>query len=64
MWWSSVEVQKLSRHGYLAYVYAAHKLGKYTPDMEQTLNTFLEKNDESWYWSQYADRAIFAQLLL
>jgi hypothetical protein len=59
-----IDVSRLSRHGYLAYAYAAEKLGKYTPDIEKTLMNNLTKTDESWYWSQHADRALFAQLLL
>jgi len=55
---------KLSRHGYLAYAYAAQKLGKYTGDIDKLLVAFLEKNDDSWYWSRYADQALFAQLLI
>lgn len=37
MWWSQIDTMKLSRHGYVAYAYAAQKLGKYTPEIEQKL---------------------------
>jgi hypothetical protein len=63
LWWNRIDVSKLSRHGYLAYVYAAEKLGKYTPLIEETLIASLDKTDESWYWTRSADRALFAQLL-
>jgi hypothetical protein len=64
MWWSKIDVSRLSRHGYIAYAYAAVKLGKYTPDIEKNILSQLTKNDESWYWSRYADSAIFARLLI
>ena len=64
MWWSRIDTKRLSRHGYVAYAYAAQKLGKYTPDIEKRLYQMLEKNDDSWYWDISADRAIVAQLLL
>jgi hypothetical protein len=64
MWWMKIDTSRLSRHGYIAYAYAAQKLGKYTPDIEKALTNILKKSDESWYWSSYADTAIFAQLLL
>ena len=64
MWWSRIDTKRLSRHGYVAYAYAAQKLGKYSPDIEKKLYQILEKNDDSWYWDISADRAIVAQLFL
>lgn len=37
MWWSQIDTARLSRHGYVAYAYAAHKLGKYTPEIEKKM---------------------------
>jgi alpha-2-macroglobulin len=64
IWWSKIDPTRLSRHGYVAYAYAAQKLGKYTREIEKSLIQMLSKSDESWYWSIYADKALFAQLLL
>lgn len=64
MWWSRIDISKLSRHGYIAYAYTAQKLGKFTPEIEKKVMLSLSEQDESWYWSQYADRAIIAQLFL
>ena len=64
MWWNQIDTNRLTRHGYIAYSYAAQKLWKYTPDMEKKMIASLWQPDESWYWSQHADRALFVQLLL
>jgi uncharacterized protein YfaS (alpha-2-macroglobulin family) len=64
MWWTKIDTSRLSRHGYIAYAYAALKLGKYTPSIEKALTSMLGRSDESWYWSVYADTALFARLLL
>ena len=64
MWWSQIDTARLSRHGYVAYAYAAHKLGKYTPEIEKKMLSWINQNDDSWYWSQHADTALIAQLFL
>jgi uncharacterized protein YfaS (alpha-2-macroglobulin family) len=69
---SALEVQKkidpakLSRHGYLAYVYGLHYLGALTSEQEVNLAKMMSKKQDSsyWYWSDRADRALYAQFLL
>lgn len=64
LWWTRIDPSKLSRHGYIAYAFAAKKLGKYTRNMGMIITEKLEKNEESWYWSTRADIALYAQILL
>jgi hypothetical protein len=64
-WWTQIDPKTLSRHGYLAYSYAAQQLGKYSTTIDATLKTKLSQKDNlSWYWTREADRALYAQLLL
>ncbi len=61
----SIDPKKLSRHGYLAYAYGLHILGRYTDDIDKKLQTSIQqKTDEYWYWDSGADLAIYARLLL
>ena len=67
--WKSLDPKKLSRHGLLAYAYAAHLLDLYTPDLAFRLDRVVLDSTSTthvsyWYWDQYADLGIYAQLLL
>jgi alpha-2-macroglobulin len=65
-WWEKIDVSKLSRHGYISYMYAAQKLGKYSLDMEKVFASLLDvsSTSDAWYWNTRSDKAIFVQLLL
>ncbi len=65
--WKNIDTKKLTRHGYIAYGYAAHILKAYTPEMAIELDkrVFATGSDtDYWYWDKEADTAIYAQLLL
>lgn len=63
-WWSKVDSSKLSRHGYLAYLWASQKLGKYSLENEKIfMDKLSTSNESSWYWSSRSDQALFVQLL-
>lgn len=63
-WWKNIDTSKLSRHGYIAYITAAQKLGTYTLKDEKAFIDLLEKGStNSWYWSKRTDTALFIQLL-
>lgn len=63
-WWNKIDTSKLSRHGYIAYLWASQKLGKYSLENEKTFISLLDKSaSNSWYWSARSDRALFIQLL-
>jgi hypothetical protein len=34
-WYNKIDTSKLSRHGYIAYLWASQKLGKYTLEKEK-----------------------------
>lgn len=63
---NSIDLQRLSRHGYLMY----HVGLSYEGKLDDTAKKNLEKrmnspNSESyWYWDDNADRAIYARLLM
>jgi hypothetical protein len=57
--WKSLNTQKLSRHGYLAYAYTAHILDQYTPQISVSLDNrmFSSGSDtDYWYWDTAADQ--------
>ena len=63
-WWNKIDTSKLSRHGYIAYLWASQKLGKYLLENEKVfINMLEESNTSNWYWSSRADKALFVQLL-
>lgn len=64
LWWNKIDPNSLSRHGYIAYAFAAQRLGKYNSGMELKIEGFRAMKDDAWYWSQYADDALYAQLLV
>jgi uncharacterized protein YfaS (alpha-2-macroglobulin family) len=60
-----IDEKKLTRHGYLAYAYGLHTLSGYTLGVDKKLETLMNENKSSyWYWSDGADEAIYAQLLI
>lgn len=66
-WLRLIDVNKLSRHGYLSYVYALHLLKMSTSDVEKKLADMMKntpKDEDYWYWDRDADMAIYARLLL
>jgi hypothetical protein len=53
IWWSRIDPEKLSRHGYIAYISAAQKLGTYTLDLERGLIKILDTDlKTSGYWNR------------
>ena len=62
----SINIQKLSRHGYLIY----HVWLSYLRKLDDTEKTNLEqrmntrRSESYWYWDDTADRAIYARLLI
>lgn len=63
-WWSEIDIKRLSRHWYVAYAYAAQKLGKYTESIDTTLRAQLDSTSDDWYSTRISDRALYADLLL
>ncbi len=63
---SSINIQKLSRHGYLLYHVGLASLGVLDDIAKRNLEARMSsRNSESyWYWDDTADRAIYARLLL
>lgn len=60
-----IDTNNLTRHGYLAYAYGLHTLSWYTLWVDKKLETLMKNRSTSyWYWSDGADDAIYAQLLL
>lgn len=62
-----IDPAKLSRHGYLAYVYGLHYLGKVTDELMAQLDLRMKQSNQGhdyWYWDSDADTAIYASLLL
>jgi uncharacterized protein YfaS (alpha-2-macroglobulin family) len=61
-----IDPTKLSRHGYLSYIYGLHYLGKVTPEQEGYLAKLMAQKQVSsyWYWSDRSDEALYAQFLL
>lgn len=63
-WWKRIDPNRLSSHGYLAYTYAAHELGRLTPQIEKNLSEMMSKTNDSYmYWSYSADRALYIRFL-
>lgn len=63
---SSINIGKLSRHGYLLYHVGLVSLGALDDIAKKNLEARMSsRNSESyWYWDDTADRAIYARLLL
>ncbi len=62
-----IDPAKLSRHGYIAYVYGLHYLGKVTDELMAQLDLRMKQSNQGhdyWYWDSDADTAIYASLLL
>ena len=65
-WWKRIDPNALGAHGYLAYAYAAQKLGRYTPQIDKNLSKMMlstPSDNSYWYWSSQADRALYIRLL-
>jgi uncharacterized protein YfaS (alpha-2-macroglobulin family) len=63
-WWNKIDSTKLSRHGHIAYLFSAQKLGKYTLDLEKAFLAKLDSWVPTWYWTKRSDQALFVELLL
>jgi len=57
---------QLDRHGFLMYMIGRQSLGRLTESDLSDLDTEMhpEISDGYWYWDMYADRALYAQLLI
>jgi hypothetical protein len=64
LWWNQIDPKKLSRHGYVAYMFAAEKLGKYNQEMYQEYSRLRTSPSDGYYWTLSADDALVVQLLL
>lgn len=56
--WKTIDTTKLSRHGYLAYAYAAHTLTTYSPEIAMKLDHLMFSTgttNDYWYWDKNAD---------
>lgn len=63
-WWKRIDPNKLNRHGYLAYAYAAEKLSRLTPQILKNLEKIMTtESDDYWYWNLHADKSLYVQLL-
>ncbi len=61
----SIDPQKLSRHGYLAYAYGMQLMWRFSWEIDKKLEKKMEeKTGEYWYWDEWSDRAIYARLLI
>ena len=63
---ASIDVSKLSRHGYLMYSLGLSYAGTLDTMAQKNLEARMNsRNTESyWYWDDTADRAIYARLLI
>ncbi len=63
---ATINLQKLSRHGYLMYSVGLASIGQLDINMKKNLETRMSsRNKESyWYWDDTADQSIYARLLL
>ncbi len=63
-WWKRIDPNKLNRHGYLAYAYAAEKLSRSTPQILKNLEKIMTtESDDYWYWNLHADKSLYVQFL-
>jgi alpha-2-macroglobulin len=62
----SIDISKLSRHGYLMYSVGLASLGQIDAKTKQSLKSRMSsRNSETyWYWDDTADQAIYARLLV
>ena len=62
----SIDISKLSRHGYLMYHVGLSYLRKLDDTEKKNLELRMSsRNSESyWYWDDSADRAIYTRLLI
>lgn len=62
----SIDISKLSRHGYLMYSVGLASLGQLDAKIKQSLKSRMSsRNSETyWYWNDTADQAIYARLLV
>ena len=62
----SIDLKKLSRHGYLIYHVGLAYMRKLDDterkNLDQRMNT--RANESYWYWDDTADKAIYARLLI
>ncbi len=63
---NSIDITRLSRHGYLIYSIGLASLDKLDNTMKKNLKTRMSsRHSESyWYWDDTADQAIYARLLV
>ncbi len=52
-WWKRIDPNSLSPHGYISYAYAAHELGRYTPQIATNLDKIMNtpRTESYWYWN-------------
>ncbi len=63
-WWKRIDPNKLNRHGFLAYTYAAEKLSRSTPQTLKNLEKIMSlESDDYWYWNRNADKSLYVQFL-
>ncbi|MBC7503547.1 hypothetical protein H7169_01120 [Candidatus Gracilibacteria bacterium] len=62
----SIDINKLSRHGYLMYSLGLLYMGRFDETAKKNLEAQMNsrKTESYWYWDDTADRAIYARLLI
>ncbi len=62
----SIDISKLSRHGYLMYHIGLSYLRKLDDTEKKNLEIRMNSRESEtyWYWDNSADRAIYARLLI
>ncbi|MBX9809011.1 hypothetical protein K2X92_01310, partial [Candidatus Gracilibacteria bacterium] len=62
----TIDISKLSRHGYLIYHVGLESLGKFGDNEKKNIAIRMASRDSEsyWYWDDNADRAIYSRLLL
>lgn len=62
----SIDIKKLSRHGYLMYHIGLQNLGELDANSKRNLENRMNSRDSEsyWYWDDTADIAIYSRLLI